>query len=377
MPNYSSKIVFLISEDWFFCSHFMDRAKAAKQKGYEIVVIAREGLHREEIQAAGLKFIPLSISRRSLNPFKELKLIFDIWRLYKQEQPDIVHHIAIKPILYGSLAAILLKSPAILNAPVGMGYIFSSSELRAKILRPFINLSYRLLLNPKRSRVIFENDEDMENFIKSSAVRRGDAVLIPGAGVDTNQLYPAPAPSGPVVVVLVARMLKDKGIYEFVEAAKHLHKSRMDARFVLIGDIDPENPASLSRSELESWNGKYGVEWWGWRSNIKSILQNAHIACLPSYREGLPKSLLEAAACGLPIVTTDAVGCRNVVRHEDNGFLVPVRDASALAESLRILILDSNLRCKMGIRSRERAEAEFSSKHIISKTLDVYSDLQS
>ena len=370
------KLMYLISEDWFFCSHFFERAVAARDAGYEVVVMARENAHGQKISAAGIRVLPVNFSRRGINPVGELALLLRIYSAYRRERPDVLHHIAAKPLLYGSLAAFFLRrKPAIVNAPVGMGYVFSSREWLARLLRPLLRLGYRLLLNPGRSRVIFENPDDVAYFIENGVVRPSDAVLIRGAGVDVNKFRPVNFPAGPPVVALVGRMLRDKGVYEFVEAAHRLHDAGVAARFVLVGDPDPENPASIPLDRLHSWHEQKGVEWWGWQDNMVSTWHHAHIACLPSYREGLPKALLEAAACGLPIVTTDAVGCREVVRNGDNGLLVPVGDTQALAQALHILIADADLRKRMGKESRARAEREFSSERVVSETLAVYRSL--
>jgi glycosyltransferase involved in cell wall biosynthesis len=369
------KLIYFITEDWFFCSHFLDRAIAAHEAGYEVIVAANEHVHAQVIRTAGLRFIPLKFDRHGLNPLHELKLFKDIWKIYRSERPNIVHHIAIKPILYGSLAAIFTDGIAIVNAPVGMGYVFSSKDRRANLLRPLIKLGYRLLINPKRSRVIFENPDDRESFIRNGAVNAKDAMLIRGAGVDIALFEPGAAPPNPITVVLVARMLWDKGVGEFVAAARLLTERGVSARFVLVGEPDRDNPAAVPEADLRAWHGQHGVEWWGRREDMVEVLHAAHIACLPSYREGLPKTLLEAAACGLPIVTTDAPGCREVVRDGDNGLLVPVRDASALADALRKLIENAPLRSEMGRRSRERAVAEFSREQIIAETLAVYQEV--
>jgi glycosyltransferase involved in cell wall biosynthesis len=288
----------------------------------------------------------------------------------------VLHHVAAKAIFYGSLAALLIRRrPAIVNAPVGMGYVFSSEQMMARLLRPFLQLAYRLLLNPPRSRVIFENPDDAAWFTNNGVVRPADAAVIRGAGIDTGKFQPAPAPDGPPVVALVARMLRDKGVREFVEAARKLHDAGVIARFVLVGDPDPGNPAAIPVEQLKAWHGQNGVEWWGWREDMAAVWRQVHIACLPSWREGLPKALLEAAACGLPIVTTDTVGCREVVRNGDNGLLVPVGDAAALAKALRVLISDADLRDAMGKKSRAMAEREFSSERVIRETLGVYESL--
>jgi glycosyltransferase involved in cell wall biosynthesis len=373
------KLMYLISEDWFFCSHFMERAVAARDAGYDVVVMTREKAHGAKIRAAGLRLLPVNFSRASINPVKEMALLLRICLAYRRERPDVLHHVASKPILYGTLAAIAcLRNPAIVNAPVGMGYVFSSEQRLARLLRPFLRLGYRFLLNPRGSRVIFENPDDAGEFVENGFARRGDSVVIRGAGVHLQKFQPASPPPGPPVVALVARMLRDKGVYEFVEAAHRLHDAGSDARFVLVGDSDPENPASIPSEQLRSWHGRKGVEWWGWQEDMVSAWHQVHVACLPSsYREGLPKALLEAAACGLPVVTTDAVGCREVVQHRRNGFLVPVGDVQALADALNVLISDGDLRRRMGKHGRTRAEREFSSERVNRETLAVYRSLAS
>lgn len=370
------KLLYLITEDWFFCSHFIERAVAARDAGYEVLVVAREQAHGDRIREAGLRLMPLEFARRSLNPLSELSLLLAIVRIYHQEKPDIVHHIAVKPILYGSLAARLTGVTAIVNAPVGMGYAFSSTDHTARLLRPLLQLGFRLLLNPPGSRVIFENRDDLETFVEAGSVRRNESVLIRGAGIDLVRFCPKAAPTGVPMVVLMARMLRDKGISEFVAAAHQLHEQGVAGRFALVGDPDPGNPASIPLETLRAWHGHGSVEWWGWRDDVAGVLGEASIACLPSYREGLPKSLLEAAACGLPIVTTDAPGCREVVVDGHNGLLVPIRNVDTLASALKALLLDPALRLRMGELSRARAKNEFSSQQIISETLAVYGQLK-
>jgi glycosyltransferase involved in cell wall biosynthesis len=372
----TKKILYFISEDWFFCSHFIERAVAARHAGYEVVVVTREKNHGDYIRKAGIKLIPVDFERRSINPLRDLSMLQSIYNIYAQERPDIVHHIAAKPIFYGTLIARMLGIASVVNAPVGMGYAFSSSDTKARLLRPLIKLAYRLLLNPKGSRVIFENAHDLNYFVQAGAARQADTLLIRGAGINLVEFEPHPEPVGVPVVMLIARMLRDKGIMEFLGAAELLHASGVEARFVLVGSPDPGNPASISAQTLQSWNGRSGVEWWGWRDDMADVLRQAHIVCLPSYREGLPKSLLEAAASGLPIVTTDAIGCRDVVEDGMNGYLVPVKESAPLAAALHQLIINPSLRRAMGQKGRLRAEAEFSSERVIAETLAVYARMQ-
>lgn len=280
------KLLFLLSEDWFVCSHFLDRAVAAKAAGYDVVVVANENKHGDQIRETGVKFIPLSCDRGGINIFKELQFLYKIFGLYKAEKPDIVHQISAKQIFYGSFIARLLKVPAVVNAPIGLGYVFSSTDLKAKMLKPFIKRAYRLFLNRGNSKVIFENGDDLRYFIEINALNPKDAVLIKGAGVDMEEFRPAPK-SGTPTIVLIARMLRDKGIQEFISAAKIILSKKKKARFLLVGGLDEENPTSFTEEQLKEWSAIEGIEWLGKRDDIPEILKEAHIACLPSYREGL------------------------------------------------------------------------------------------
>lgn len=369
------KLLYLLSEDWFFCSHFIERAIAAKRAGYEVLVVARENTHAEEIRKAGLRFIALKFRRKGTNPFIELVTIFNIWRIYKEQKPDLIHHIALKPLIYGSFVARLMGIKGVVNAPVGLGYVFTSDKWTAILLRFFITLAIKLLINPTLSKVVFENNDDLNTFVQGGLVSSADAVLIRGAGVNVSEFIPTTEPSKPLVIILIARMLWDKGIGEYVEAAKIIKKNFSDIRFLLIGAPDLNNPACIPLPQLEDWNKEGAVEWLGHQNNVPKMLSQCHVVCLPSYREGLPKSLLEALAAGKPVVTTDVPGCREVVRDKDNGLLVPVKNIEELARALTILIQSPELRTKFGTRGRERAEKEFSSNIVIKATLDVYDEL--
>ena len=371
----SKKILYLLTEDWFFCSHFIERAIATQAAEYEVVIVAREREHGERIRAAGLRFIGLEFQRRSMNPLTELRQLWQIVTLYRRERPDLVHQVSLKPILYGTAAALITGVPAIVNAPIGMGYIFSSADRRARLLRPFVRMAYRFVANPRRSRVVFENGDDLRSFVSWGAVRASDAVLIRGAGVDLNLFRPVDRNNPTPVIALVARMLRDKGVNEYVAAAHQLHDEGVVARFLLVGAPDPMNPTSIPVKTLEAWHGRKGLDWLGWCEDIPRFLEKIDVICLPSYREGLPKSLIEAAASGLPIITTDTPGCREVVRHGDNGFLVPVGDVPQLAEALKKLIQAPELRYRMGCCGAAIAAEEFSSDRVIAETLSLYEKL--
>lgn len=370
------KLLYLLTEDWFFCSHFFDRAKAARDAGFEVVVVARENAHGQCIRSENVKLIPFSISRRGLNPFRELITVFRLATLYRQERPSLVHHIALKPILYGTLAALFSKCRCIVNAPVGLGFVYTSQSWMAGALRLATRLGFKILLNPSGSKVIFENPDDLDACVATKLVRPEDAVLIRGAGVCVDTIRPCPEPSGPVVVLLAARMLWDKGIGEYVQAAQLLKARGYGVRMLLAGEPDKENPASIPHAILAAWNAEGFVEWLGFSDNMSELLSLVHIVCLPSYyREGLPKFLLEGLAAGKPVVTTDTPGCRETVPHGENGFLVPPYDASALAEALEKLIQNPALRQSMGIISRELAVREFATERVIAETLEVYTQI--
>jgi glycosyltransferase involved in cell wall biosynthesis len=364
------KLAMVLTEDWFFLSHFLERAVAARDAGYEVTVLANDNGHGETIRAAGLAFQPLAFARRRVNPFAEMGTFRELLGHYRTLKPDIVHHVALKPILYGSLAARFAGIRNIVNAPVGMGFVFTSDSAGSRTLRPFVTGALHLLLNPRGSKVVFENPDDRREFVARGAAREGDTVIIRGAGVDIEAFAPVPEPMPPVTAVLVARMLWDKGVGEFVGAARALRNG--NRRFLLVGAGDPQNPASISEDELRGWNDEGVVEWLGHRTDVATVLRGAHIACLPSYREGLPKSLLEALAAGLPIVATDVPGCREAVTDGVNGLLVPPRDASALAGALWTLIEDAELRRTFGAAGRKRAETEFASSIVIEQTLGLY-----
>lgn len=374
------KILFNITEDWFFCSHFLERAIAAKKKGYSISVISKENNHKKLIENNGISFYPVPYNRKSINPIYEFFILIRIIKLYKKIQPDIVHHVAAKPIIYGSIAAKFNKIKSVLNAPVGLGFVFSSGSIKARILRPILKFLLKKFINSHigknmRNKVVFENYDDLNYFIKMGAVNPKYGCVIRGAGVKVKKnLEPKKITNKPTIT-LVARMLKDKGVLEFVSAARQLKAKRINARFLLVGDIDPYNPSSLEKSALKKWNDERIIKWLGWVNNIESVLKETDILCLPSYREGLPKALIEGAAFGLPIVTTDTVGCRDVVEDGVNGFLVPIKNIDKLANRLSELIKNKTLREKMGKESYGIARSKFSSSIINSETLKLYDEL--
>lgn len=369
------KLLFLQTQDYTFWSHRMPFARAALAAGYEVVVAAHEDAHGERIRAAGLRFVPLPWSRSGVNPFYELLLLLKIIRLYAEERPDIVHQVTAKPILYGTLAAALCGVRGVVNTFTGLGFVFISEGLKARALRGGVSLALRLALSRAGSRTIFQNADDLALFVDGGLIAAERAVLIRGSGVDVERFAPSPEPEGVPLVVLPARMLWDKGVGEFVEAARRLAAEGARARFALVGEADEQNPAAVPADRLARWKEEGAVEWWGHRADMEAVYAEASVVCLPSYREGLPKALLEAAACSRALVAADVPGCREAVRHEETGLLVPVRDAGALASALRRLLADSALRRRLGEAARRLAVAEFAEEKVAGETLRVYDGL--
>jgi glycosyltransferase involved in cell wall biosynthesis len=369
-------LVFLVTEDWFFASHFLTRALAAKAAGWRVILVAHSGEATPAVRAAGIEVVPVAFNRRRTNPIPELLFVLKLARLYRELKPDLVHHIAIKPILIGGIAAQLAGVPAIVNAPVGLGFVFSSDRLLAKILKPVVTLLLHLTLSPNNARVVFENPDDLEELTTRGMVRPDRGILIRGAGVDIIEFSPVPEPAPPVRVILIARMIREKGVADFVEAARILLGRKIPAEFLLVGAPDLGNPNMVSEAELRGWEAEGLTRWLGPRKDIAQLLRDAHIACQPSaYREGLPKSALEAMASGKPLVATDIPGCREAVVDGETGLLVPPKNPIALAAALQKLIESPELRARMGIAGRRRVEQYFSDSIICRETLLVYEAL--
>ncbi|MFZ5507800.1 MAG: glycosyltransferase family 4 protein [Pseudomonadota bacterium] len=365
-------LLVLVTEDWYFCMHWMPIAVAARATGLHVTVATRVVAHGELIREAGLDLVPIDLGRSGTNPARDIATILRLTRLYGRLRPDVVQHIAVKPVLYGSIAARLAGVPSVVNTVAGLGYVFSSTELLARVLRPLVAAGYRMALAPRRHQLVVQNSDDLEFFVRHAGVARERAHVIRGVGVDVERFAPVPEPDGVPCVLLPARLLLDKGVVEFVAAARLLRDRGIVARFAIAGDRDPQNPGAVSAQQVDTWSAEGTVVFLGWQRDMAAVLRTAHIICLPSYREGLPTALTEAAACGRPIVTCDVQGCREVVRDGDNGLLVPPRDPVALADALERLITDATLRQRMGIRGRERALVEFSTGRIVGETLALY-----
>jgi glycosyltransferase involved in cell wall biosynthesis len=364
-----------VTEDWYFVSHRLDLAMAAKKTGYDVAVATRVDNHGQIIRDAGIELFDIRFNRGGMRPWEELWTIRALYSLYRRVRPEIVHHVAMKPVIYGSLAAKAANVTATVNALGGLGYVFSSTTAKAKTLRLLVRSLLKLALSGPNMRLILQNGHDQQTLSSMRVVDPDCVRLIRGAGVDPDLFQGASADAQPPLIILPARLLKEKGVGEFVAAAKSLKEKGINARFVLVGRADAANPASFSPADIKRWVASGLVEAWGWREDMPLILRQSQIVCLPSYHEGFPKALLEAAASGCAIVATDIPGCRELIMDEETGLLVPPKNWEVLAQTLERLINDPALRKRLGTAARDSIISDFSLDKIVSETLAIYDEL--
>jgi len=372
------RILYVVSPARFFLSHRLPLALAARDAGYDVHVAVPDETEAAQVTATGLPTHRIPLQRGKSGFGADWRLLGALRKLFRELKPDLVHLVTIKPILFGGLAAQLEGVPAVVAAVSGLGHVFIERGPIATVRRTAVLAAYRVALAHANKRVIFQNDDDRALFVRRRTVPPSSVTILRGSGVDTKAFAPTPEPDcleGPPRVILPARMLREKGVGEFVAAAEQLQREGIAARCTLVGEADPANPSAIDATELKHWAESGAVEWWGHRSDMPNVYAQAHVVCLPSYREGLSKTLLEAMACARPIVTTDVPGCRDAVRDGVNGLLVPVRNSSALAEALKRLIQDASLRQKMGARGRDICEREFGVEGVIARTLGIYAEL--
>ncbi len=369
------RLLYLVTADWYFCSHRLGLAAAAREAGYQVTVVTQEGADGDRIRSHGLDLVPVAFPRSPKRPLADLKLVARLPGIYRRVAPQLVHHVGIKPVIYGSLAAARARTPVTVNALVGLGYSFATDHGAARLWRRALSAPMRRALGRDSAWTLLQNQDDADLLAAAGLARPDRIRLVRGSGVDVHRFRPQEEPPGLPVVLLAARMLWDKGVGEYVAAARVLRDRGVQARFVLAGHAGDENPAAIDRARLARWTEEGIVEWLGHRTDMPGLLAGAHIACLPSYREGLPKSLLEAAAAGRPMVATDVPGCREVVRHGLTGLLVPPRDHAALADALQALIEDPSRRRTLGAAARCMAESEFSVERISAQTIALYDEL--
>jgi glycosyltransferase involved in cell wall biosynthesis len=377
------KVLLFANTEWYLYNFRRSLALALRDAGHEVLLVSPPGPYGKKLESLGFRWIAAPMQRRSLNPLRELSLVLWLRRLIRDEHPDLVHGFTIKCAVYGLLAARLAGVIGRVGSIAGLGYVFISDDLRARALRPVVRALLRASLGGENARLIVQNSDDASLVASSRIVEPSQIRLIRGSGVDCERFSPAGDASGSVRtdervrLLLASRLLWDKGLREYVAAARQLLADGQNAEFLLAGDPDEGNPASVSESDVRGWVEEGVLERLGHVDDMPDLYRSVDIVVLPSYREGLPKGLIEAAACGLPLVTTDVPGCREVVTDGVDGLLVPVRDSGALAEAIARLCDDPALRERLGKAARQKALAEFDERIVIKQTLDVYRELVS
>lgn len=374
-PIGKTQILLVMNADQNFRLKRRPVAETARNRGYEVHVAYPHGDDTSSAEALDFPHHRFPMSRRGLNPIGESWTAAKLAMLYRKVEPDLVHHLTLKPAVHGGLAARAAGVPAVVSGVTGLGTVFVEDGLKRRFIRSGVEVGLRVAFGHPHHRCIVQNPDDADLLQKHAGLAEGETRLVRGSGVDTDRFDIQPEPEGPPIVVLPTRMLWSKGVREFVEAARHLGEE-VEARFALVGDTDSGNPEAVPRERLEAWDDGGVVEWWGWQDYMPGVYDRSAIVCLPSaYREGVPKSLIEAASSGRPLVTTDIPGCREIVRDGHNGLVVPPRDSEALADSLKTLIEDPDLRRSMGKRGRSLVEESFSLEEVVDRTISVYEEL--
>ena len=370
----SERIVYVVNDPSFFMSHRYGVAKAALDAGYEVHVVTGPGGAVQQI-AKSFHFHQLSLSRSGLNPFNEVKTVLQLIKLFRRIKPHIIHLVTIKPSIYGGIAARITKAPGVVFAISGLGSVFVSTGVKAWIVKSLTKRLYRTALKQRNKLVIFQNPDDEALFVRLGAVEAKECRRIRGSGVDLERFPKTPEPDEYFRVTFAARLLKEKGIVEFIEAVKILNAKNINAEYVVLGDPDPGNPSSVTLGEVKEWEKLSNIRFLGFQENIPEWYLASNIIVLPSYREGLPKSLIEAAAAGRAVVTTNVPGCRDAIEVDKTGLLVAVRDAVSLAEGIYELYANNSKRIQMGLSGRELAEQAFTLKSVIGAHLSMYQEL--
>jgi glycosyltransferase involved in cell wall biosynthesis len=370
------KLLFLVNVDWFFLSHRLPIAIEAQHQGYEVHVVTGITDKFDVLESYGFIVHPWSIGRSSTGLAGEALTFWEIFKVFKKVQPHIVHLVTIKSVIFGGIAARLTGVPSVVAAISGLGFVFLNKGLKAAVIRSVVSGLYRLALGKRNLNVICQNVDDLKTIVKVSGISRNKVVMILGSGVELSSYRVKPLPQGTPIVVMAARLLLDKGVYDFITAARLLKKRGIVVRFLLAGEPDPGNPATITQKEFSNWDKESCIELLGYRDDIANLFSQSTVVVLPSYYgEGLPKVLVEAAACGRAVVTTDHPGCRDAVEPGKSGILVPVKDPVALADAIQHLIVDSELCQSMGLAGRSLAEREFDIERIVNAHLKIYREL--
>ncbi|WP_339026171.1 glycosyltransferase family 4 protein [Leclercia pneumoniae] len=365
------KILFIVNVDKFFISHRLPIALECIAKGYEVHIACAFTGSEIYLQQLGINTHAIPLTRAGVSIFKEIKAFIQIYKIISLLRPDVVHMVTAKPVAYGGIACKLLGVNKRVASISGLGYAFIDNSLKAKLIKSIILILYRFSLRNEKTNVIFQNANDKQLFIHHGIINESQSLIIRGSGVELNKYVVKPEPSGIPVVVFVSRLLYDKGIREFIAAVRLIKKSDINFRAVLVGNID-ENPNSAKQHEINHWEAEGIVEYWGFREDIPHVLALSNIVVLPSYREGLPKILIEAAACGRAVITTDVPGCRDAITPDETGLLVEVKDHLTLAQAIKSLLNNPDLRHKMASSGRELAEQSFDINSVVQTHMEIY-----
>jgi len=368
------KVLFVVNDAAFFVSHRLPIAQQLIEEGYE-VPLATSGETLPIYNEMGLSFHKLGVSRKGTRPLSELRLIWQLFKLFTGLQPDLVHLVTIKPYLYGGIAAKIAKVPAVVSTVSGLGFVLMATGFKAKFLKAVLYPLYKFSFSHKNQIIIFQNTDDANFLVDWKVIRASKARFIRGSGVDLNAYQYSAEPKGKIVITFVARLLTDKGIREFINASRIIHSNGKEVNFWVAGDLDEGNPESITKAEVASWKDLSNVKFFGFQSNVAELYSKSNIACLPSYREGLPKSLVEAAACGRAVITTDVPGCRDAIESNKTGLLVPVNNAVALADAIEYLLENPDVRERMGVAGRALAEKEFAIEKIVAEHMEIFQKL--
>ena len=369
------RLLYVVTEDWAFLSHRLPMARAAREAGFEVHVATRVSDGATAIEAERFILHPIPFARGSLSPVATLSTVAALRRVHREVKPALTHHVALQACVLGMLAS--LGPPcACVNAFIGLGYSFTSGTGKARAVRTIVGSLLRFLVNRKNSIALVQNNDDM-SALMSLGIAKDRIALIPGSGVDVNRFTPLAEPVGAPTFGFVGRLLDDKGIRTLVAAHRLLRRRIPDANLLIAGAPDPANPASVTETEARSWNDEVGITWLGHVTDIAAFWAKAHVAVLPSRREGFPLSLMEAAACGRALIASDVPGCRELVLHDQNGLLFPVDDVMALADAMTRLAADPQLRARYAMAARKRVVNEFSASMIGRQTVALYQRLLS
>lgn len=369
------RVLFVITEDWALISHRLHLVEAAIDAGYEVAVATRINKHRKTIENKGIKIFEWKLHRGSLNPIKEIIAVFSLYNIFWLFKPDIIHAVAQKPVIYAGMARKVYFKASLVGTLGGVGYVFTSKSLKAGLLKPLLKLLLKSALKGEKVRLILQNNDNVNTIENLNIINKNYIRLIRGAGVETKKFLPSKIPLKTTIVILPGRMLWDKGVGEFVRVAQRIKERKIKARFVLVGNIDLDNPESIKQTQIDKWVESGIIEQWGRCDEMEKIYKKSSIVCLPSYNEGLPKVLIEAGSCARPLVAFDVPGCREVIKSNVNGFLVEFGNEYALEKALVKLIHNKKICEQMGKKCRQIVQRHFASKIVNAQTFNIWNEL--